>query len=239
MNATATIVSPRLPNDSQSDAELQLGIPVLASLITDMPSAPNENGSEGEVATRQRKDTELGEPVVEGQGDGLGLEVDERDFEEHVIVRRSISRMLVAKQVLEAPDQTRVSPSDPSKAVQSIRIARCKSCGELIPRDMDAIEQHSLECPISVSGDPSEGRERKKSIIGTLLRSASLALRSDRDKLASFHDLGEKSRLLGGIVRRPELEKKDTRVIYRIGRSVNNKYRPREVCALQVSIFTI
>ena len=41
--------------------------------------------------------------------------------------------------------------------------------------------------------------------------------------------------MVGGLERRPELEKSGTRIIYRTARTQNKAYRPREVCAFQDS----
>lgn len=105
------------------------------------------------------------------------------------------------------------------------KTARCKRCGLLISRSMEAIEAHMEEC--GVVNNPHG-------------RNASVA---NTDKYVLAGPDGQAititpgmSKSFGGITRRPELENFGTRIIYRTARKQGGKaVRPREVCALQDS----
>lgn len=93
--------------------------------------------------------------------------------------------------------------------------ARCKRCGEQISRDVECIERHMDEC-VGLRGNEET------------LRQASIAAAGESGEVMS-------SKILGGIARRPELEKAGTRIVYHTARSSSKLFRPREVCALQDS----
>ncbi len=59
------------------------------------------------------------------------------------------------------------SPSPtPASAAAAAKTARCKSCGLMISRDMDAIEAHMEECNGPLSGSSSLQQNRKNSVAG-------------------------------------------------------------------------
>lgn len=114
----------------------------------------------------------------------------------------------------------------PSKATDPPKTARCKSCGMLISRDMEAIEAHMEECdgvsammPAAHTNDPEQQSYMLNTLDGSIVYTPGT------------------SKMLAGIIRKPELEKKfGTRVIYRTARNPQNPMvRPREVCAFQDS----
>lgn len=106
------------------------------------------------------------------------------------------------------------------------KTARCKRCGLLISRSMEAIEAHMEECG---------------SINNPHGRNASVAVPAEKSYTLNGPDgpitiAGGLSKSFGGITRRPELENFGTRIIYRTARNQSGKFiRPREVCALQDS----
>lgn len=87
-----------------------------------------------------------------------------------------------------------------------LRTARCKGCGELISREIDAIDSHMTEC-------------------GVIAESSLL--------LTAAPAGGAPSRTLAGLPRKSN--RSGTRIIYRIARAQSKLYKPREVCALQDS----
>lgn len=106
------------------------------------------------------------------------------------------------------------------------KTARCKRCGIMISRSMEAIEAHMEECG---------------SINSPHGRNASVAVPSEKSYTLNGPDgpitiSSGLSKSFGGITRRPELENFGTRIIYRTARKQSGKFiRPREVCALQDS----
>eukprot|EP00595_Chromulina_sp_UTEXLB2642_P002875 CAMPEP_0196763952 /NCGR_PEP_ID=MMETSP1095-20130614/5090_1 /TAXON_ID=96789 ORGANISM="Chromulina nebulosa, Strain UTEXLB2642" /NCGR_SAMPLE_ID=MMETSP1095 /ASSEMBLY_ACC=CAM_ASM_000446 /LENGTH=721 /DNA_ID=CAMNT_0042118303 /DNA_START=526 /DNA_END=2688 /DNA_ORIENTATION=- len=136
---------------------------------------------------------------AEKTGDGIGLGVNEDDY---------------------VKSNTTIQPPTPSN-----KTARCKSCGLMISRDIEAIEEHMIECigsnsrkSIAISTSyPKSPNNRPKSML------------FDGNTLTS----GVNNMKLYGITRKPELEKYGTRIIYRTARSQSKVYAPREVCALQ------
>ena len=105
------------------------------------------------------------------------------------------------------------------------KTARCKRCGLLISRSMEAIETHMEECG---SVNSPHGRN------------ASVATGNEKNILQGpdgpITVNSGMSKTFGGITRRPELENYGTRIIYRTARKQGGKVvRPREVCALQDS----
>jgi hypothetical protein len=140
-------------------------------------------------------------------GDGIGRGVDEAAF-------------------LPKPPSVVVTtntPSSPTLGATSspaaVKTARCKTCGELIPRDMDAIEKHMEECQ-----ELRSGRMSSVAVAGGV---------RDSTSAIEYYPPNSNARVLAGIPRRPELNKSATRIIYRTSRSQMKSLRPREVCALQ------
>jgi hypothetical protein len=152
------------------------------------------------------------------QGDGIGQVVDEAAFLPKPPVATTSPSASTPK-TPSSPDSGGAATS-PAPAVTT-KTARCKTCGELIPRDMDAIEKHMEECQEIRSGRMS---------------SVAVPAGGTRESISGgidYYPPNSNARVLAGIARRPELNKAATRVIYRTSRSQNKSLRPREVCALQ------
>lgn len=234
VSSTASSVSGGVGGISSGET-LQVGeaemTPLLAGLIDDLEVTPPSSGG-GDVYgyDSPRGDQDGGDDLPSG-----GSAKEEVDENWDAPVRQSLSRMLVLRQVVEAP-VTSDSPAEPENnrsSIASLRMARCKTCGELIPRDMDAIDAHTQECSQAADSmkEPIESGGGGGGLLGALLRSASMGFGSSRSTTATASN---SPRRLGGVVRRAELDKKETRILYRTSRSVGTKYKPRDVCALQV-----
>jgi hypothetical protein len=117
------------------------------------------------------------------------------------------------------------SPATTSEATSSApKTARCKRCGLLISRSMEAIEAHMEEC-----GSVNSPHGRNASVATT----DKYVLNGPDGPVVISSGM---SKSFGGITRRPELENYGTRIIYRTARKQGGKaVRPREVCALQDS----
>jgi tRNA A-37 threonylcarbamoyl transferase component Bud32 len=96
---------------------------------------------------------------------------------------------------------------------ESMKLGRCKTCGELISRDIEEVEKHMDTC------------------VGYLMKTKSTAAPLEKAAHLSFNLITASS--MGTLPRRPELANSSTRIIYRTSRSPNTRFRPREVCALQ------
>ena len=119
------------------------------------------------------------------------------------------------------------SSGTPAATSSAPKTARCKRCGLLISRSMEAIEAHMEEC-----GSVNSPHGRNNSTV-TGNTDKSYVLNGPDGPITISHG---NSRSFGGITRRPELENFGTRIIYRTARKPNGKFiRPREVCALQDS----
>jgi hypothetical protein len=116
------------------------------------------------------------------------------------------------------------------------KTARCKRCGLLISRNMEAIEAHMEECGSSGGMGGAGGRTGSMVAAG-----AGAVAGAEKSYVLNSPDgpitiSGGQSKSFGGILRRPELENFGTRIIYRTARNQSGKnIRPREVCALQDS----
>lgn len=95
------------------------------------------------------------------------------------------------------------------------KTARCKSCGEMISRDMTSIEQHMEECSGLQSGQPAA--------------SSTASMWTGEPDVTYSGTI----KSLAGIARRPELQKCPTKIIYRTAKSHSKVFQPREVCAFQ------
>jgi hypothetical protein len=133
---------------------------------------------------------------------------------------QAMSQHAVSKST--ATTATNSSASDATSSAP--KTARCKRCGLLISRSMEAIEAHMEEC-----GSVNSPHGRNASV-------------ATNDKYVLNGPDGPitinagMSKSFGGITRKPELENFGTRIIYRTARKQGGKMvRPREVCALQDS----
>ena len=116
------------------------------------------------------------------------------------------------------------------------KTARCKRCGLLISRNMEAIEAHMEEC----TGTPAAGDGAASGAGGGAGGGgvgggdASYMLNGNDGSVTYTYG---NSRVFAGITRNVQLEKKfGTRVIYRTSRHAQRTgVRPREVCAFQDS----
>ena len=128
------------------------------------------------------------------------------------------------------------SPAAPSPAANA-KTARCKNCGLLISRDMEAIEAHMEECAMT-----NAPNVRTKSTFGGFMRS-SVASVADNNKTftispdssnISIHHGNHKQ--FAGLPRNHDLSKKHaTRIVFRTARpeSAASSSAPREVCVFQ------
>lgn len=93
------------------------------------------------------------------------------------------------------------------------KLARCKGCGLLISRDMEAIEAHMEECTLSLTTT-----QRTASVIAPESDpNAMYTISPDSSSIAMLHG---NHKQLAGIMRKPELAKKfATRIIYRTARA--------------------
>jgi hypothetical protein len=118
-------------------------------------------------------------------------------------------------------DRPSENTADATTEKDSLKTARCKKCGEVISREIEAIEKHMEECTriklrdLNVADDVMRNRINNRS--GTA---------------ASWWSTPKH---LAGIIRKPELQKSGTRIIYRTSKGRSKVNRPREVCALQDS----
>lgn len=148
----------------------------------------------------------------EGDGDGIGRGVNEDDFIHPSTPMKPIATEGFNSMVVPPIEKSPVSQA--ALTSQKDKTARCKGCGELISRDMEAIEQHMEECQGS---NPN--------------RSASVVARSGNMESNQVSSL----RFFGGVSRRSDFDKCATRIIYRTARTQSKLFRPREVCAFQDS----
>lgn len=156
-------------------------------------------------------------------GDGVGRGVNEEEY----VKAAQLAAMKVASSPSPTPSPVSSKMSSffssgssrptPPPAVASEKMARCKGCGLLISRDIEAIEEHMSECT---------GKNNRTSSVAGSRQS----LVFDGSTLGTLN-----SRLLAGIQRRPDLEKSGTRILYRTARPSSKVYAPREVCVFQDS----
>jgi hypothetical protein len=129
----------------------------------------------------------------------------------------------------------------------------CKSCGEVILRDMCVIEKHMDECRGLAGRRQDSAHSSYKALIEGGVQHASIAsgasvTSGDRKSASAATGAGgagagdrtsrssmtDPSKILGGIVRKPDIERSSaTRIIYHTAKTSSDLFRPREVCALQ------
>ena len=117
------------------------------------------------------------------------------------------------------------------------KTAKCKRCGLLISRNMEDIESHMAHCTVGLStstatttATTTDQRTISSMIMSVYHDKSTFILDNNNTMIISSGT----SKTYGGIVRRPELEKYPTRIIYRTARRVGkNVIKPREVCAFQ------
>ena len=129
------------------------------------------------------------------------------------------------------------------------KFARCKGCGMLISRDMEAIEAHMEECsktnaPTSAPKGGGKGERGFRSSIAASIAgpvgggvgdgNETYTISPDSSTISVFHG---NHKQFAGIPRKPDLAKKySTRIIFRTARRTGSGgVEPREVCALQDS----
>ena len=168
--------------------------------------------------------------------DGLGnLQVEDR--EAPVVVLSTIDS------ITHTATSTTNTTTVPTTIESSSKTAKCKRCGLLISRNMEDIESHMSQCTVGLStttntttttsgsGRSNTTDHRNNSTLSIYNDKSTFTLDGSTMIISSGT-----SKTFGGIVRRPELEKCPTRVIYRTARRAgNNLVRPREVCAFQDS----
>lgn len=119
-----------------------------------------------------------------------------------------------------------------SIAAASAKTARCKMCGEMISRDMEAIEAHMEECT-RIHSAPAGGKSSRRSTASVDATGAgSYTIDSAGNSVTV---LNSNHKQFAGISRKRDLESKcNTRIIYRTARATaDSSFAPREVCALQ------
>ncbi len=123
-------------------------------------------------------------------------------------------------------------------AVVNAKTARCKNCGLLISRDMEAIEAHMEECTnvnASTKTVASKLGGFFRSSVASVSDAKSYTLSPDSSTISVHHG---NHKQFAGITRDHSLAKKySTRIIYRTARqqSSSDSTNPREICALQDS----
>lgn len=136
--------------------------------------------------------------------------------------------------------------SGSSSVAHNPKFARCKGCGNMISRDIEAIEAHMEECskPHSPTPNATQGASSARSKMTGFLRSSVASISGMEGKTytispdnasISVHHGNHKQ--FAGIPRKPDVAKKyATRIIYRTARTQSSSgVDPREVCALQDS----
>lgn len=199
--------------------------PLIPGLLDDLGSsspsnvtADNADLSEGEEET-DAEEEDLSIPL----GSSLGLD-------------NSTSKSPIPVSPLPiSPNPKEITASGGANA----KTARCKSCGLLISRDMEAIEAHMEECA-KTNSTANKHRSLtgfiRSSIASVADSSKTYTISSDSSNISVHHG---NHKQFAGIVRNHELAKKyATRIIYRTARpdsTPSNSTAPREVCALQDS----
>ena len=170
--------------------------------------------------------------------DGLGnLQVEDREAPAVVLSTR-ITHAIDPSTTTSTTTNTTVLTT-----IESSKTAKCKRCGLLISRNMEDIESHMSQCTVGLStttntttttsgsGRSNTTDHRNNSTLSIYNDKSTYMLDGSNMIISSGT-----SKTFGGIVRRPELEKCPTRVIYRTARRAGkNLVRPREVCAFQDS----
>jgi hypothetical protein len=147
---------------------------------------------EGVVAGGEGGGKGEGEGEVEGEGGAEENITHEEDFD-------GIGNLGIG--VMGVGEVGELIPKTPPKT------ARCKRCGVLISRSMDAIEAHAEECEV--------GRQSSVAESGVIAGIAG-------------------SKTFAGIKRDSLLDRCGTKIIYRTAKQ-GGRSRPREVCCLQDS----
>lgn len=163
--------------------------------------------------------------IGNAQSDGIGLGVNEKEFMTEYYGERYLSPQspqvnVNDRKTIEVPIS---SPSANRQNNNDDKTARCKSCGALILRNIEVIEEHMIECPglSGIAANTNTG-----SVTPSGARASPLVF--DGTTLSSSNTIRD-------LPRRPELEKYGTRIIYRTARAKSKVYAPRDVCALQDS----
>ena len=157
--------------------------------------------------------------LVPGLLDGIDIDnfaVAAADGEkEEVLAASPVEALLSAAGAERAPDDS-LAVMKHESVDGGKKTARCKSCGEMISRDMTSIEQHMEECAGLQGG-------------------SSAAVTGSASLWTGDTDVGYSGTIksLAGIARRPELQKCPTKIIYRTAKSHSKVFQPREVCAFQ------
>jgi hypothetical protein len=99
-----------------------------------------------------------------------------------------------------------------------IGTARCKNCGEIISREIEAIEAHMEECLESLK----QGLDSDQTTS------------NPQNNVTKSTMLAKSARSLGGIFRNPAIDDNAcTRIVYRIATPNSKLIYPREFCVLQ------
>eukprot|EP00981_Chlorochromonas_danica_P009639 scaffold2798_cov160-Ochromonas_danica.AAC.8 len=121
-------------------------------------------------------------------------------------------------------------PSKQDSVSSNNKTARCKMCGLMISRDMEAIEAHMEECT-RVHSSQATGKSSRRSTASISDNSGTYVLDANNNVTV----LNSNHKQFAGISRKRDIESRfNTRIIYRTARAPNdNSFAPREVCALQ------
>lgn len=214
-------VAPLLPGILEGVEGLQVGakgITVQSALARTDNEGEDDDGVDSRAVRTEGDETERDDDDGgEDRGDGVGMGVNEDDFTAPSSSPASPSGQLSSPR--SPPPQQSMSMWD--------KKARCKSCGELIARDMESIEQHMEEC-VGAGG-------RRVSVA----RTASVS-NSGAPGVDYFPGMSS-PKFLGSLPRRPDLDNSRTRIIYRTARANSKSIRPREVniCLFSLPCWTV
>lgn len=136
--------------------------------------------------------------------------------------------------------QSTLPPQQPRMdSAVTAKTARCKSCGLLISRDIEAIEAHMEEClklssPAPAAAKAKSGGGFLRASLASVTDNKTYTIGPDNSSINIYHG---NHKQFAGIVRKPDIANTHaTRIIYRTARTqTSSVIYPREVCAFQDS----
>lgn len=135
----------------------------------------------------------------------------------------------------EESNNSPVSSPNPRGSVDTVKFAKCKSCGLLISRDIELIEAHMSECSKSHSPTPTKSSNKGgflRASLASISEPKSYTINSDNSSINIHHG---NHKQFAGIMRNHDIARKfNTRVIYRTARNTSStSVLPREITAFQ------
>jgi hypothetical protein len=123
----------------------------------------NESSNKDTELKNDGEGLDVNDLAIEEWGDGFDQGIDETDFvadteevgtEMSKTTRTGHADSNVYEDAVEGPSRddaretylSAVEDTSNNKAIKSMKIGRCKKCGEFVPRDMEMIEKHLEEC---------------------------------------------------------------------------------------------